>query len=182
MGSALTVEQQALYSPHAALVLFSFTTRGVPRFLTEAQAAVAHDPERARAALGRLARETMGSPYPPSAADSEDDRVAAFGVGTAPASAEEALHRASTNLLAMGGLFSMLPDALAPSANKIDVPTLIAIGDHDLHNEEGLPEMLPAAPEVSLCVLDDCWHCHFVANTRAELFTRTADWIREQSA
>ncbi len=37
MGSMLTVEQQTLARPHRALVLFSFTTRGVPFFLNEDQ-------------------------------------------------------------------------------------------------------------------------------------------------
>jgi hypothetical protein len=26
-------------------------------------------------------------------------------------------------------------------------------------------------------VLEDCWHCHFVANTREELWQHVAEWI-----
>jgi pimeloyl-ACP methyl ester carboxylesterase len=182
MGSSLTVEQQAIASPHRGLVLFAFTTRGTPRFLDDAQRELAHDPARARAELGRLTRETMSSPYPPSASDSEEGRIAAFGVGTAPPMAEQALHSASTNLLGMAGLLAMIPDGYAPSARRVRVPALIALGDHDLHDDEGLAEMLPRSPEITTFVLEDCWHCHFVANTRESLFRRVTQWIQAQLA
>jgi pimeloyl-ACP methyl ester carboxylesterase len=162
------------------LILFSFTTAGVPRFLTEAQREWASDPLRARREIGRLTRETMGSPYPARAANSEPDRVAAFGVGTAPPEAEEALHRASTSLLGVAGMLSMIPGGYAPAAEQIEVPVLIALGDHDLHDENGLAAMLPKSPRVETFVLEDCWHCHFVANTREALWQRVASWIEEQ--
>jgi len=122
----------------------------------------------------------MGTPYPASASDSEGDRVAAFGVGTAPPSAEEALHGVSSNLLGMAGLLSMIPGAHAPSAERIQVPVLIALGDHDLHDDEGLADMLPRSAGVSTFVLEDCWHCHFVANSRERLFGRVTEWIQAE--
>ncbi len=180
MGSALTVEQQAAAKPHAGLVLFSFTTRGTSAFLNEEQRAYAHQPERARREVGELARRTMGSPYPPSATDSEPGRRAAFGIGTAPRETEEALHQASTRLLALGGLLSMIPGGYAPAADKIDVPTFIVVGDHDLHNTDGLREELPLCPDFSAMTLEDCWHCHFVSNQREVLWKRVGDWISHQ--
>jgi alpha-beta hydrolase superfamily lysophospholipase len=177
MGSALSVEQQAASRPHAGLVLFSFTTRGTPAFLNEAQRAYAHQPERARRDLAELARNTMGSPYPPSAINSASGRRAAFGVGTAPPETEEALHEASTRLLALGGLLSMIPGGYAPAAEKIDVPTLVVVGDHDLHNTEGLAEELPLCPDFTALLLEDCWHCHFVSNQREVLWERVENWI-----
>ena len=181
MGSVMTVEQQAVARPFDALVLFSFTTAGVPQFLSETQREVAGDPTRARREIGRLTRETMGSPYPARAADSEEGRVAAFGVGTAPPAAEEALHRAATSLLGVAGLLSMIPQGFAPAADQIDVPVLIALGDHDLHGPAGLSAMLPKSPSVSTFVLEDSWHCHFVANTREQLWQRVAEWTRESA-
>lgn len=180
MGSALTVEQQAAWKPYLGLILFSFTTRGTPAFLNEEQRAYAHQPERARRELGELARRTMGSPYPPSATDSESGRRAAFGVGTAPPETEEALHQASTRLLALGGLLAMIPGGYAPAAEKIDVPTFIVVGDHDLHNTDGLREELPLCPDFSAMTLEDCWHCHFVSNQRAVLWDRVGDWISDR--
>lgn len=181
MGSLLTVEQQALAHPHRALLLFTFSTRGLPAFLDEAQSAFADDPKRVRAALGELTRTTMGSPYPPTAADSEEGRVAAFGVGTAPPSAEEVLHDVATNLLGLAGLLSMIPDGYGPPAREIDVPVFIVIGDHDLQNDRGLAEQLPRSPEVSTFVLEDAWHCHFVANSAPILWKRVAEWVHAQT-
>jgi alpha-beta hydrolase superfamily lysophospholipase len=180
MGSKLVVEQQAIARPHRALLLFSFTTSGLPGFLGEEEKRYANDAIAARAALAELTRKTMGSPYPPRATGSESDRSAAFGVGTAPPMAEKALRQASTNLLAMAGLLSMIPGGYKPSADAIDVPVFVVVGDHDLHDERGLAAMLPASPEVTPFVLEDCWHCHFVANTHEKLFARVADWIHAE--
>lgn len=178
MGSMLTVEQQALARPHRALVLFSFTTRGVPAFLNGAQRALAGDPARARRELGALARASWGSPYPERASDGAPGRRAAFGVGTAPPLAEALLHDASTNLLGIAGLLSMIPGGYAPPAEAIDVPVYVLVGDHDLHDAHGLREELPRAPVVETRTLADCWHCHFVANGRETIWRGVGDWIR----
>ena len=177
MGSALTVEQQALARAHRALVLFSFTTRGVPLFLNDDQRQYAGDPLRARRELGSLAERSFGTPYPERANDSEPGRRAAFGVGTAPPVAEALLHGASTNLLGLAGLLSMIPGGYAPAAERVDVPVFVWIGDHDLHDARGLREELPNAPIVATRTLPDCWHCHFVANGRATIWREVADWI-----
>jgi len=182
MGSMLTVEQQALARPHRALVLFSFSTRGTPAFLDDAMREYANDPERLRREIGRLARRSMGSPYPERASDSEENRRAAFGVGTAPQAAEDALHAASTNLLAVGGLASMVPGGFAPAAEQVDVPVFMWVGDHDLHDDRHTRSELPRSPAVTTRILEDCWHCHFVANTREALWHETAEWLRETLA
>ena len=60
------------------------------------------------------------------------------------------------------------------------VPTLVAIGDHDLPmTEDEARASLPNATRVDTLVQDDCWHCHFVANTREALWERVARWIDE---
>ncbi len=179
MGSVLTVEQQAIARPHRALVLFSFTTRGLPLFLNADQRQYANDPERARRELGALARRSYATPYPARAEGAEGDRRAAFGVGTAPPLAEALLHAASTDLLALGGLLSMLPGGYAPSAAAIDVPVYVLIGDHDLHGERGVRAELPRSPSVTIRTLEDCWHCHLVANSRAAIFREIPIWIAD---
>lgn len=179
MGSMLTVEQQALARPHSALVLFSFSTHGTPAFLDDAMREYANDPDRLRREIGQLARRSMGSPYPERASNSEENRRAAFGVGTAPQAAEDALHAASTNLLAVGGLASMVPGGFAPAAEQIDVPVFVWVGDHDLHDDRHTRRELPRSPVVTTRTLEDCWHCHFVANTRETLWRETTEWLRE---
>ena len=161
------------------ILLFSFSTHGTPAFLDDEMRAYANDAERVRVEIGELARRSMGSPYPPRAANSEGDRRAAFGVGTAPESAERALQAAATNLLATGGLMSMVPGGYGPPAMKIDVPVYMLFGDHDLHDDRHTRSELPACPEVRTFMLEDCWHCHFVANTRETMWKSVTSWIRE---
>jgi len=182
MGSVLTVEQQAQARPHRALVLFSFSTKGLPRFLNADQLAYANDPARTRRELGQLVQRSFGTPYPPRPNQNESDRRAAFGVGTAPTFTEDLLERASTDLLAAGGLLSMIPGGYAPSADRIDVPVWILVGDHDLHGVEELEDELVKSPARTTRLLADCWHCHFVANTRNEIWNEVPAWIRETLA
>ncbi|MDJ0849079.1 MAG: alpha/beta fold hydrolase [Myxococcota bacterium] len=177
MGSCLSVVQQASHGPHEALVLFSFTTAGLRPFLQGRELDLADDPDAARANVTELARERFASPYPPAADDAEAGTRAAFGVGTAPPEAERALHAAATNLLAIPGLLAMLPAGYRPWADEVRVPTFVAVGDHDLHGLDRVPAMLPKAPEVETFTLDDCWHCHHVANGRERLWNRVAGWL-----
>lgn len=182
MGSMLTVEQQALALPHLALLLFSFSTAGTPRFLDETLMAYADDPERLRREMPRVATAAMGGPYPPRANGPADDRRAAFGVGTAGDAAERALEDAATNLLAVGGLTSMIPGGYAPAAEKVEAPVLMVFGDHDLHDDRRTAAELPLVRDLSTYCLPDAWHCHFVANTRATLWDVVDRWLAARLA
>lgn len=177
MGSCMTVVQQAHFAPHRAIVLLSFTTRGLPHFLTEAERAFAGDPQGARAQLPELIRARFGTPWP--APPNGAGREAAYGVGTAPPEAVRALRKASTRLAAGPGILSMIPGAFAPEAERIRVPVFLAVGDHDLHAADHASGEFPHAPEVVAYRLPDCWHCHNVANTRERLWARIARWIGE---
>jgi hypothetical protein len=176
MGSCLTVVQQARFRPHGALVLLSFTPRGLPELATETERSFAHDPRGARAALPALIRERFGTPYPPGVPAGRG-REAAFGVGTAPPAAARALERAATNLAAGPGILSMIPGAFTPEAEEVRVPVFLAVGDHDLHAADHAFGAFPRSPEVVAYTLEDSWHCHNVANTRERLWRRIARWI-----
>jgi len=177
MGSALTVAQQANHSPHVALVLQSFSSGGLPAFLQGDEASYANAPERAHREIGALVRARFGTPYPRGADDEGAGTSAAFSVGTAPPLAEQLLGQASTNLLATCGLLTMIPGAYAPYAEKIDVPCFTAMGDADLLEAHEVPAMLPNARETVAYTLSDSWHCHNIANTRQQLWNRTARWL-----
>jgi pimeloyl-ACP methyl ester carboxylesterase len=177
MGSCMTVVQQAHHAPHAGIVLLSFTTRGLPHFLTGDERALAGDPQGARARLPELIRARFGTPWP--APPKGAGREAAYGVGTAPPEALRALRNASTRLAAGPGILSMIPGAFAPEALRIRVPVFLAVGDHDLHAADHASGEFPCAPEVVAYTLPDCWHCHNVANTRERLWARISRWIRE---
>jgi len=177
MGSALTVALQANHRPHAALVLQSFSTTGLPGFLQGEEAGFANDPERTHAHLARLVRERFGTPYPGGRDEQAEGGSAAFSVGTAPPLAAALLQRSATNLIGMAGLLTMIPGGYAPYAEKIDVPVFVAYGDHDLGRANNAPPTLPHAPEVLAYTLHDSWHCHNVANSRRELWERTGSWL-----
>jgi alpha-beta hydrolase superfamily lysophospholipase len=177
MGSALTVAQQASDAPHTALVLQSFSTRGLPRFMQQEETALAGDPVRAHAHAAELVRTRYGTPYPAMPGGDEEGRSAAFSVGTAPLLAERLLVEASTCLLAMAGSLTLIPAAYAPYAERIRVPVFVSMGDHDLLTAQEVPPMLPHAPEIVAHEVPDCWHCHNVANTRAALWDRTLHWL-----
>lgn len=179
MGSMLSVEQQARFRPHDGLVLFSFSTAGTPRFLDETLRGYADQPRRLREEMPEVAQRTMGSPYPPRANGVEGDRRAAFGVGTAPPEAEDLLQAAATNLLAVGGITSMVPGGFAPAAQKIEVPTVMIFGEHDLHDDRSTAEELPLVRDLTTWCLEDAWHCHFVSNRRNRLWDEVQAWLVE---
>ncbi len=174
MGSCLTVAQQARHAPHAALVLFSFSTVGLHAFLQGRELEFAADPDAARAHIVELARERFGSAYPD---DLSDGAHAAFSVGSAPPDAERALRAAATRVLPIPGTLSMIPGGFASWARDVTVPAFVAVGDHDLHPAHEGPSSLPNSSEVVAYTLEDCWHCHHIANTRERLWTRVARWV-----
>ena len=178
MGSALTVALQANHRPFAALVLQSFSTTGLPRFLGEDEARYADDRAGVRAALPELVRRRFGTPYPGQAKEGEPGQAAAFSVGTAPPLAEALLRRSATNLVAMAGLLTMIPGGYAPYAEAVEVPVFVNYGDHDLGRANNAAPTLPNAPEVLSYTLADSWHCHNVANTRVVLWERTLRWLQ----
>lgn len=180
MGSALTVALQANHRPHAALVLQSFSTTGLPAFLQGNEASFANDPERTHEHLAELVRQRFGTPYPgpSSRKQTDEDTAAAFSVGTAPPLAKELLQRSATNLIAMAGLLTMIPGGYARYAEGVDVPVFVAYGDHDLGRANHAPPTLPNAPEVLAYTLQDSWHCHNMANSRVRLWDRTLRWLK----
>lgn len=178
MGSCLSVVQQAMQPRHRGLVLYSFSTAGLPAFITEHEAAAGGDGEALCGKIGDLAKTRFGSPWPEGEGGAQEGSPhVAFQVGTAPDRALDALRKVSTAVLAVPGLTSMIPRGYAPWAERVACPILVAAGDHDLGGLEHVPAELPRS-EVDTLTLDDCWHCHFVANPRVRLWDATADWLR----
>jgi pimeloyl-ACP methyl ester carboxylesterase len=174
MGSCMAVVQQANHAPFSGLVLFSFSTLGLRSFLQGREAEVANDDDAIRARIVELAKERFASAHP---GDERDATHPAFGVGTAPSETARALDDVATGILPIPALRSMIPGGYASWAKQVRIPTLVAYGDHDLPgSERGANESLPNAT-LDTVMLEDCWHCHFVANTRDTLFTHVASWV-----
>jgi pimeloyl-ACP methyl ester carboxylesterase len=100
-------------------------------------------------------------------------------VGTTSNEAKAAASRASSRLLALVGLTSLVPGSIQPELNLIDVPTFIAVGEHDIAGAaSALPGQLPACQDVTLLTLAGVGHNHNVTESRLELWDRLERWVR----
>lgn len=161
MGALLTVVQQAAQPVHDGLALLGFHTAGLPDQLTQADLDL--DRAEARARLAELARMRFPVGFlPPNPSPS-----------SRPLSTNAALDR--INLAP--SYMTMLPDMIAADAAGITVPLLLAVGDNDLHSDpHQMPTSYPGSKDISLLVLEDTRHNHFIFPSRTRLFERVARW------
>jgi pimeloyl-ACP methyl ester carboxylesterase len=172
MGAMLTAMQQARFHQHAALMLFGFSTRGLPVALTPEEAAFAANSAGARNNVVRLARTRSRAPNSASGHGSD-----LFAGENADRRGVEALRRTRTRLLVTAGLFSMIPGSSAPECAQIDTPIFLAVGDRDIAGPpHQIPANFPASGDVTLVVLPATGHCHFLFASRQRLFARAQDW------
>lgn len=176
MGAMLTAIQQARHASFAAVALFGFGTRGLPDYLSARARAYIDDAAGAQAHIVELAREKGDDPYPELVITAGNAR-SVYG-GGADRRAVAALARARTNLLAVPGLFSVIPGSTEPDCARIDVPVFLAVGDRDM---AGAPHSIPASfsgsREVNLLVLPETGHSHFLFASCALLCARLAHWV-----
>jgi pimeloyl-ACP methyl ester carboxylesterase len=175
MGAMLTALQQAQYGGHEALMLFGFGTQGLPAALSAAELQFANDPAATRANIERLARARGPEPYPEIARTPQGKEL--FAGDKADRRGVEALQVARDRLLMTSGLFSMIPGSTVPECARIDTPLLLAVGDRDIAGPpHQIPASFPGSRDVTLWVLPDTGHCHFLFDSRRHLFARAGDW------
>jgi pimeloyl-ACP methyl ester carboxylesterase len=175
MGAMLTAMQQAHHGGHAALILFGFSTRGLAAALTPEELELSGNPEGLRANVVRLARLRSPDPYPEVPRSAQGREL--FAGDTADRRGVEALARARSRLLMSAGLFSMVPGSCAPECAAVDVPVLLALGDRDMAGPpHQIPANYPASPDVTLLVLPQTGHAHFLFASRQHLFERVTQW------
>jgi pimeloyl-ACP methyl ester carboxylesterase len=178
MGAMLTVLQQAQHGGHDALMLFGFGARGLPSALTAAEAALADDAAAIRANLAALARQRSPEPYARIGPTPQGKEL--FAGEQADRRAVEALKRARAPLLVSAGLFSMIPGSCAAECARIDVPLLLALGDRDIAGApHAIPASFPGSRDITLWVLAHTGHCHFLFDSRRQLFARAVDWCED---
>jgi pimeloyl-ACP methyl ester carboxylesterase len=82
-------------------------------------------------------------------------------------------------VLPLPAYHSMLPGNVAFEAAQIDVPVFLGVGERDM---VGPPHQVPAAftksSDVTLLVLPEAGHSHFLFPSRKRLFDRLATWAR----
>jgi pimeloyl-ACP methyl ester carboxylesterase len=176
MGAMLTVLQQARDRRHSALMLFGYSTRGLPAALSVEEASFAADPAGARHNVVRLARTRSSDPYQTTKSSAQSRGL--FAGEGADRRGVEALQRARSQLLVTAGLFSMIPGSTAPECERIATPIFLAVGDRDITGSpHEIPVSFPASPDVTLLVLPATGHCHFLFASRRRLFERARAWV-----
>ncbi|MDQ1381044.1 MAG: hypothetical protein QOJ71_1763, partial [Actinomycetota bacterium] len=96
-----------------------------------------------------------------------------------PETAMEAIREATSPLLGLVGLTSMVPGSIREELETIDAPVFLGVGEFDITGRaHGIPEELPTSRDITVFVLPDAGHNHNVADTRELLWRRTARWIQ----
>ena len=162
LGALMTIVQQARAHQHDGLVLMGFHTAGVPAHLTEADREL--DIVDARENLTDIARTRFPAGPWHELQPQPTKR---------PVSAATAIER----IMMTPSLMAMLPGIVAQDAAAVSVPVMIVLGDADLHGDPyRTPQAYSGSPEVTLLVLRDTQHNHFVYDSRTHLFERVASW------
>ena len=178
MGAMLACLQQVSSGRHAGVAALGFGTRGLPGFLPRRARELSHDVAAVRAELVSLAKSMFVEPYPVIRSDARSSELYGSG-GKAEAAGIAALKAAGDCVLPVPALLSMLPDNIVSDTNRITVPIFIAAGERDMvGNVHEIPASFSASRDVTLLVLPETGHSHFLFATRHQLFKRLADWAQ----
>ena len=172
-GALLVACQQGRHRTYDAVALLGFSNRGLPSVLTPEEAAFGDRPEALAAELADLVRARFGDPLPLLANPSTG-----IDTGSAlPARLQAAVDRAGDRLLGLVGMAALVPGSIQPELVRIDVPTLVALGDHDIAGTIGaLPGQLPACHDLTLLTLAGTGHNHNWSDARLALWDRLVRW------
>jgi pimeloyl-ACP methyl ester carboxylesterase len=170
-GALLTVVQQARHRTYDALGLFGFGRGGHERF------ALTQEERDQACGIVELTRQRFGDPLPGGGSTSTSPFL--LGGMEVPPEALEAIGSVKTRLLGVVGLTSMIPGSVDAEMAAVDVPTFLALGEHDI---AGDPHMIPACftacRDFTLFVLPGTGHNHNVAPERELLWERFVVWAR----
>ena len=177
-GAMLVACQQARHRSFRALALLGFSNSGLPAVLTEEEAAFTGRPEELAAALPDLVEARFGGPLPQGSSADSDMLL----IGTHSEAAKAAAARAGSRLLGMVGLTTLVPGSVQPQLDQIDVPTFVAVGEHDIAGPaSALPGQLPACRDLTLLTLAGIGHNHNVTDARLQLWDRLERWATSLS-
>ncbi len=182
MGAMLTVLQQHAAQQHQAIVVLGFSTRGLPEYLPPALKEIT-DPVAARPQLVEHARKMFGKPYPVihrgggNGGAGNGGNADLFGSRKADPRGVAALKQATDCVLPVPAVLSMLPNNVGAEAARITCPVFLGIGERDM---VGAPHQVPAAFsasfDVTLQILPETGHSHFLFPARSQLFDRLGVW------
>jgi pimeloyl-ACP methyl ester carboxylesterase len=174
MGAMLTIMLQAERRSYSAIAVLGFSTRGLPEYLTPADAGLVDNPVAARAQLAEFVRARSADPYPDLNTRGQAREI--YG-GHADRQALDALRLARDKVLAMMGFFAMLPGSTSDICAQVEVPVFLGVGDQDMTGPAHvLPASFSGSSDVTLLVLPDTGHTHFIFPSCDQLYKRLADW------
>ena len=177
MGAMLTVLQQARAFQHAGVALLGFSTKGLPQYVPADVRELSTDPVAVRARLVEFAQRMFVVPYPRIRSSGNGAEV--YGSAKADPRGIAALKAATDCLLPVPAFLSMILGNVASEAAQIEVPVFLGLGDRDMAGPpHEIPAAFPASRDVSLLVLPDTGHSHFLFASRTALFDRLAWWAR----
>jgi pimeloyl-ACP methyl ester carboxylesterase len=102
-----------------------------------------------------------------------------FAGAAAEARGVEAIKAARDKMLPVTAFMSMLPGNVAPEAAQIDVPLFLALGERDIAGPtHQIPAAFPKSRDLSLHILPETGHSHFLFPARTGLFNRLGGWAR----
>lgn len=175
MGAMMTVLVQEQAQSFDGVALLGFSTRGLSDYLPPALKSLAEIPDGDR--LRPHVQKMFGQPYPVIHGRGGDGNAELFGSRKAEPAGVAALKRATGHLLPLPALRAMLPGNVAAECAVLRVPVFLGIGERDM---VGPPEQVPAAfthsVDVSLELLPETGHSHFVFPSRRQLFERLSAW------
>jgi len=177
MGAMLTVLQQAGDPQHAALGVLGFSTRGLPEYLSPEVRELARDRAAVRAQLVALARASFARP--PASAPRAQQGGDFFASGKADPRGIQAIRPAVDKMLTIPAFLSMLPDNIGDATAQIRVPVFIGLGELDITGpSHEVPAAFGNSHDVTLHILPQAGHSHFIFAARRGLFQRFAQWAR----
>ena len=177
MGALLTCLQQAKFGTHAAIAALGFSTAGLPRYLIP-QARSATPGSLSEDDLVRLAHAQFGAA--PSAMKRGEAPSDLFAGAKADPRAMVALKSALATLLPVPAMLSMMPGNVAEACASIDVPVFIGVGELDLTGPaHAIPAAFTRSHGITLQVLAQAGHSHFLFSARAQLFERLGRWAAD---
>jgi pimeloyl-ACP methyl ester carboxylesterase len=177
MGAMMTLLQQAQYRQHAAIALLGFSTRGLPEYMSPQVRELAADPMAIRAQLATFAKAMFVVPYPVIKPTPQSGGI--FSGKSADPRGAAAIKQVSDALLPMCAFLSMIPGNVLPESRQIAVPVFLGLGELDMAGpSHEIPASFPASRDVTLHVIPDTGHSHFLFPARIELFDRLAAWAR----
>ena len=181
MGAMMTLLQQAQYRQHAGIALLGFSTRGLPEYMPPQVRELANDTAAVRAKLPKLARAMFVQPYPVIKPSPQSSGIYA-GKNADPRGAA-AVKQVTDALLPVPAFLSMIPGNVLPEAKQVAVPVFLGLGELDMAGPpHEIPASFPASRDITLYLIREAGHSHFLFPARGELFDRLAVWARTVGA